>query len=307
MLEGTVRSELEQAAGKPGSVAAPLAGYTTLGCGGPAALLLEVDSGEGLAAVLAVAEDNAVPWFVLGRGSNLLVADSGWPGLVLKLSGSLKDLTINGSRIDCGAGATLARLAAAAAEAGLSGLEPLAQIPGTVGGGVAMNAGAYGAAIADLVATIEIALPSGTRTIAGDALDFSYRHCDLPAGAVVSRVTLALTAADPETVKGAMKDYRHQRGGSQPVGSRTCGSVFKNPPGGSAGELLDKAGCKGMRAGGAEISTVHANFIVNTGSAAAADVLQLMERCRLLVHERFGVVLEPEVRLLGDITLGPLP
>lgn len=307
MLEAAVRSELEQAAGKPGRVAAPLAGYTTLGCGGPAAFLLEVDSGEGLAAVLSVASGSAIPWFVLGRGSNLLVADSGWPGLVLKLAGPLKDFTISGNRIESGAGATLARLAAAAAEAGLSGLEPLAQIPGTLGGGVAMNAGAYGGTVADLVVAIEISLPGEMRTIAGDTLKFSYRHCELPAGAVVRRVTLALTAEDPETVKAAMKDYQHHRGGSQPIGSRTCGSVFKNPPGESAGELLDKAGCKGMRVGDAEISTVHANFIVNTGSATAADALELMERCRRLVHERFGVVLEPEVKLLGDISLEPLP
>lgn len=307
LLESTVRSELEQAAGKPGTVAAPLDRLTTLGCGGAAALMLEVDTGERLAALLSVAGRRALPWFVLGRGSNLLVADTGWDGLAIKLSGELKTFTIEDCRVTSGAGVTLAKLAVAAAEAGLSGLEPLAQIPGSVGGAVAMNAGAYGTAIGDYVTAVEIVRAGETRAVAGSELGFAYRECRLPPGTVVTRVMLDLEPRDPETVSAAMKEFQDRRGGSQPIGSRTCGSVFKNPPGESAGELLDRAGCKGMRVGGAEISTVHANFIVNTGGATAADVLALMDQCRRAVHDRFGVALEPEVKLLGEISLQPLP
>ncbi|RJQ47473.1 MAG: UDP-N-acetylmuramate dehydrogenase [Gaiellales bacterium] len=306
MFDSTVRSELEQAAGRTGSADEPLAPFTTLGCGGPAALLLEVDSAERLQVVLSVAARRRVPWFILGRGSNLLVADAGWPGLALRLAGELKSFSIDGNRIDSGGGATLARLAAAAAEAGLAGLEPLALIPGTAGGAVAMNAGAWSASMADVVAAVEVCLPSGRRVLPREELVFSYRRCDLPPDAVVCRVELELAAGDPGAIRAAMKDYQSRRGGAQPVGGRSCGSVFRNPPGASAGELLDRAGCRGMRAGGAEISTVHANFIINHGSATAADVLELMDRGRREVHERFGVVLEPEVKLLGDLSLEPL-
>lgn len=306
MLESTVRAELERAAGKPGRVDEPLAPYTTLGCGGAAALLLEVDSSERLAALLAAAGRRDVPWFIIGRGSNLLVADSGWPGLVVKLAGDFKSFSINGERIESGAAVNLSKLAATAAQAGLSGLETLAQIPGTLGGAVAMNAGAFGAAIADVVIAVEVAVPGATRVLSGTQLRFSYRDCELPADAVVSRVTLELAPSTAETVAAAMKGFQSRRRDSQPAGSRTCGSVFKNPPGASAGRLLDEAGCKGMRVGDAEISTVHANFIVNTGAATAADVLELMRQCRRRVFEKSGNLLEPEVRLLGDMPLEPL-
>lgn len=265
--------------------------------------MLEVDSASRLAEVLATAVAREIPWFVIGKGSNVLIADSGWPGLVIQLAGELKLFDIEAGRVDAGGGVTLSRLAAAAAEAGLTGLEPLALIPGTVGGAVAMNAGAYGSAIAHVVESVELCLPGELRQVPRDELSFSYRRCLLPADAIVSRVVLRLVTADPEGVRAAMNDFKSRRRRTQPAGGRTCGSVFRNPPDSSAGELLERAGCKGMRAGDAEISIVHANFIENKGAARAADVLKLMNECRRRVHESFGVILEPEVRLLGDIEL----
>lgn len=306
MLESTVRSKLEQAAGKPGIVDEPLARYTTLGCGGPAAFLVEVESPGTLAAVLDVARSESLPFFVLGRGSNLLVADDGWDGFVIRLGGELKSLTVNGTGIDAGAAVSLSKLAAAAASAGLSGLEPLALIPGSLGGAVAMNASAYGTAISDLLVLVELCLPGVVQVKSREEITFDYRGCRLPPGAVVSRVRLGLAATDEEDIRQAMKEFQLKRSNTQPVGSRSCGSVFKNPDEGKAAVMLDQAGCKGLQAGDAEVSTVHANFIINKGNATAADVVALMDQCRRLVFDQSGIILEPEVRFLGDLCLEPL-
>lgn len=305
MLESSVRSRLEQAAGRPGSEAEPLARYTTMGCGGPAAFMVEVGSADELAAVLAVVEAEALPWFVLGRGSNLLVADDGWDGIVIRLTGDFKDFSIEDLTVDAGAAVPLSRLAAAAAEAGLTGLEPLALIPGTVGGAVIMNAGAYGTAIADLVVTVEVCLPGEVRRLSRSEVPFSYRRCDLSGLTVVSRATLELAAGDPAAIRAEMKGFQERRSRRQPPG-KSCGSVFKNRPEAGAGELIERAGCKGLRAGDAEVSTVHANFIINKGNATAADIITLMNECRRRVLAQSGILLEPEVKLVGDIFLEPL-
>lgn len=308
MFDGEVLEEFEAAAGHAGTTGAGLERLTTIGCGGPAALLLEIDSPERLAAVLSVAAAHGIDWFVLGYGSNLLVADEGWDGLVIRLTGELKECEAqSGGRFECGAGASLSRAASVAANAGLSGLEPLAGIPGTVGGAIAMNAGAWGSEIGSLTARVLLCLPGGCQALESDSLRFSYRHCELPQGSVVTRVVLALEPADPEVIRETMAEYSRSRGDVQPSGERTFGSVFRNPVGGaSAGELLDRSGCKGLDHGGAAVSKVHANFIVNRGTATAADVIWLMDECRRRVHDSKGIVLEPEVRFLGDIGLAPL-
>jgi UDP-N-acetylmuramate dehydrogenase len=307
LLERTVRLRLEQVAGKPGTDEATLDSHTSMGCGGPVAFLVEAQDSARLAAILEIAADEEIPWFVLGRGTNLLVADEGWPGLVITLGGALKECAVTGTAIDCGGGALLPKAAAMAAEEGLAGLEPLSRIPGSIGGAIAMNAGAWGSSIGELVEQVELCLPGETRVLERDDIGFSYRSSGLPAGSIVSRARLLLSESDPETVRAVTRDFQQRRAGSQPVGARTCGSVFKNPPQQSAGAMLDAAGCKGMREGDAEVSTMHANFIINTGGAKAADVVSLMDRCRRLVYESEGVVLEPEVRFLGEITLEPLP
>lgn len=306
MLEEAACNELERAAGKPGVGSAAMASLTTVGCGGPAAFMIEADGPDRLAAILAAAGKYGIPWLAVGRGSNLLVADSGWEGLIIRLSGDLRSCGRRGDMIDAGGGALLPHVVSFAAEQGLSGIEALASIPGTIGGAVAMNAGAFGTSIGDVVSRVEICLPGETRLLPAESLEFGYRHTRLPPGAVVSRVTLALVPGDPAAIVEAVMKYRRRRDASQPRG-QTFGSVFKNPPGEtSAGGLLDQAGCKGMASGGAVVSDVHANFILNRGGASAADVLDLMDRCRQKVFKKFGVALEPEVRLLGDNNLKPL-
>ena len=308
--EAAAVADLEQAAGSAGTANASLGSLTAIGCGGPAAFLVEAASAGRLAAVLAAIERHSLPWMVVGLGSNLLVADAGWHGVVLRLTGELKDISVSGERLACGGGAPLPRAAATAQRAGLSGLEPLAGIPGTIGGAVAMNAGAFGASIGGLVESVELCLPGEVSTRSGDMLEFGYRGAALPAGSVVSRVILTLAPGAPPAIAGRMDELRARRERSQPSG-RSCGSVFKNPgpeAGGlSAGRLLDEAGCKGMAAGGAAVSEKHANFIINRGGARTADVVALMDRCRRRVFERSGIVLEPEVRLIGPVALEPLP
>ncbi|MHB9112826.1 MAG: UDP-N-acetylmuramate dehydrogenase [Thermoleophilia bacterium] len=308
MFDEKVLEEFEAAAGRGGTTGAGLDRLTTLGCGGPAALFMEIDSPEKLATVTAVAAAHEIDWFVLGYGSNLLVADDGWDGLVIRLTGELKECEVQSEgRLECGAGASLTRAASAAAAAGLSGLERLAGIPGTIGGAIAMNAGAWGTEISSLTVRVLVCLPGECRILEADSLKFSYRHCELPEGSVITRAVLALKAGDPEAVRETMAGYSRRRGEAQPAGERTCGSVFRNPAeGASAGELLDRSGCKGLQHGGAAVSQVHANFIVNRGGATAADIIWLMDECRRRVHDSDGIVLEPEVRFLGDIGLEPL-
>jgi UDP-N-acetylmuramate dehydrogenase len=308
LFDQKLLEEFEAAAGHEGTSGASLDRLTTLGCGGPAALLMETASPESLAAVLDVAAAHSVEWFILGYGSNLLVADTGWDGLVIRLTGDLKECKAEaGGRLECGAGASLTRAASIAATAGLSGLEPLAGIPGTIGGAIAMNAGAWGAEIGSLVAMVLICLPGECRELEADELKFSYRHCELPTGSVITRSVLTLEPGDPETIRESMAGYSRRRGDSQPAGERTCGSVFRNPPdGASAGELLDRSGCKNLEHGGAAVSQAHANFIINRGGATAADIVWLMDECRRRVLDNSGIVLEPEVRFLGDISLKPL-
>lgn len=305
MFDRKVLEEFEAAAGHVGTSGASLARLTALGCGGPAALLLEVDSPDMLAAVMAVASTRDIDWFVLGYGSNMLVADSGWDGLVIRLTGELKECSFQpGGRLECGAGASLTRVASVAAVAGLSGLEPLAGIPGTIGGAIAMNAGAWGTEMASLVVSVLVCLPGECRTLEADSLRFSYRHCELPEGSVITRALLALEPDDPEAIRETMAGFSRRRGEAQPTGERTCGSVFKNPSGEtSAGELLDRSGCKGLEHGGAIVSQAHANFMVNRGGAKAADFIWLMDECRRRVHDEAGIVLEPEVKFLGNISL----
>ncbi len=302
------RADLEHAAGKKPAAGVPFSGMTTIGCGGPAGLVIEADSTDGLAATLETATAHGLPWLVTGLGSNMLVADAGWPGLVIRLTGSLKSCRTRGNLLDAGGGASLPKAASVAAAAGLSGLEPLAGIPGTAGGAVAMNAGAFGASIGDFVSEVEICRAGKSFMSSPGPLDFGYRSATLPLDSVVSRVILALSRSSRNAVSARMRDFRGRREASQPVGKKTCGSVFKNPPGAkSAGMLLDQAGCKGMSRGAAQVSESHANFIVNNGGAAAADVMELINKCRRRVYDRFGISLELEVRLLGGLRPEPLP
>lgn len=300
MVDADQLTRIEEAAGKSGIRQAPMERLVSFGCGGPAALLIEADDAGQLAGIMGAAVAEGVPWFVVGRGSNLLVADSGFDGLVVILSGKLRECEVAGDTLVCGGGAALPRAASLAAEHGLSGLEPLAHIPGTVGGAVVINAGAFGAEIGPLVKTVHLCVPGSCRTLEQHALEFGYRSSNLGEGLVIAEVVLGLKKGDRASIVESMHQFQSQRQDAQPRGGKTFGSVFKNPPGGeSAGRMLDSVGCKGLRVGGAAVSREHANFIVNEGNATTADVIQLMDICRSKVTERFGVVLQPEVHLLG--------
>jgi UDP-N-acetylenolpyruvoylglucosamine reductase len=289
----------------------PLARLTTVRTGGPGDFYARPDSVERLVELLAWAEAARIPVGVVGSGSNLLIADAGFRGLVMKLDGGLATIEQDGLRLLCGGGARLPQAAARAARAGLSGLEFGVNIPGTVGGAVKMNANAYGGDLSRVLEWVEIATPSGSGRRDPSELGFAYRRSNLGPHEVVARAAFGLSDAEPEAVKATLAEMRAARRAAQPSGIKTFGSTFKNPDdpraeGRSAGVLLDEAGCRGLAVGGARFSEKHANFVENTGDATTADVIALMAEGRRRVRERLGVVLEPEVQFLGDVDASAL-
>ena len=284
----------------------PLARLTTIRTGGPAELFARVGSIEQLERIVAWAAESEVQVGVVGSGSNLLVADQGVRGLVIKLDRELSEIQLDGTHIKCGGGARLPAVSAAAARAGLSGIEFGVNIPGTVGGAVRMNANAYGGELARALEWVDVVSETGTERRRPEQLGFAYRRSSLTAGEVVARASFALHEAQSEEVKATLADMRRRRREAQPSGIKTFGSTFKNPDdpraeGRSAGQLLEAAGCRGLRVGGAGFSDKHANFVENTGEASTADVVGLMAEGRRRVRERFGIELEPEVQTLGEI------
>jgi UDP-N-acetylenolpyruvoylglucosamine reductase len=289
----------------------PLARLTTIRTGGQGDFFARPDSAEALTEILAWAAGGGVEVGVVGSGSNLLIADEGFRGLVMKLDGSLATIEREGERLLCGGGARLPQAAAFAARAGLSGLEFGVNIPGTVGGAVKMNANAYGGDLARVLEWVDVTTDSGTARRAPAELGFEYRKSNLAAGEIVARASFALSPAEPDSVKATLADMRSARRAAQPSGIKTFGSTFKNPDdqraeGRSAGVLLDEAGCRGLTVGGARFSEKHANFVENMGDATTADVIALMGEGRRRVRERFGVELEPEVQFLGEVDATPL-
>ena len=283
-----------------------LARLTTVRAGGPAEMFARAGSEERLVELLAYARGVGAEVGVVGSGSNLLVADDGFRGLVLKLDGDLARIERDGERLLCGAAVRLPSAAAKSAGWGLAGLEFGVNIPGTVGGAVRMNANAYGGELARTLDWVTVCTASGSERRTPDQLGFSYRHSNLRDDEVVARAQFSLAPADPETVKATLAEMRSNRREAQPSGIKTFGSTFKNPDderadGRSSGQLLDAAGCRGMRVGGAYISAKHANFVENDGTATTADILALMSAARRRVHDQTGVVLEPEVQVLGDV------
>ena len=284
----------------------PLARLTTIRAGGPADWFARAHSSERLAELLDWARTEAHEVGVVGSGSNLLVADDGFRGLVLKLDGDLATIVPDGANLLCGGGARLPQASAMAARLGLTGLEFGVNIPGTVGGAVKMNANAYGGDLSRVLDWVEVAAPGQVVRRTPDELGFAYRRSNLGPGEVVARASFALAPAEPEDVKRTLAEMRAQRRAAQPSGIKTFGSTFKNPDdpraeGRSAGQLLDAAGCRGLTVGGARFAEKHANFVENTGEATTADVVALMAEGRRRVRDRFGIELEPEVQLLGDV------
>jgi UDP-N-acetylenolpyruvoylglucosamine reductase len=282
----------------------PLARLTTIRTGGPAALFARPGTLPELERVLAWAREEGVQVGVVGSGSNLLIADTGVPGLVLKLDQELSAIELENTHIHCGGAARLPTVAARAAQAGLTGLEFGVSIPGTVGGAVRMNANAYGGELARVLEWVDIATGSGTSRRAPDDLGFAYRRSSLEPYEIVARASFKLERAPAGEVKATLADLRARRKAAQPTGVKTFGSTFKNPGsdgGRTAGQLLDEAGCRGLRVGGAGFSEKHANFVVNHGNASTADVIAVMAEGWRRVRDRFGVELEPEVQALGPV------
>jgi UDP-N-acetylmuramate dehydrogenase len=284
----------------------PLARLSTVRTGGSAELFSRPASEEQVSELLAWAQRSATRIWVVGSGSNLLIADQGVSGLVLKLEGQLAAIERSGERLLCGAAARLPAVAAQAARDGLSGIEFGVNIPGTVGGAVQMNANAYGGELARVLEWVRVATARGVDQRAPQELGFAYRSSNLAQGEIVTRACFALKPADPAAVRATLAQMRTRRHAAQPQGIRTFGSTFKNPDepgaqGASAGVLLDRAGCRGLAVGGARFSEKHANFIENAGSATTAEIVALMAEGRRRVLERFGVALEPEVQTLGDV------
>jgi UDP-N-acetylenolpyruvoylglucosamine reductase len=285
----------------------PLSRLTTVRAGGSADYFARPASDDEVVALLAWAEQDDLPVGVVGSGSNLLVSDEGFRGLVLKLANGLTRVERDGTRINAGGGARLPSAAARAAGWGLAGLEFGVNIPGTVGGAVRMNANAYGGELGRVLEVVIVCTAGGAETRRPDQLGLRYRGSDLGERDVVTGATFALTEANPAGVKATMGEMRRKRKEAQPSGIKTFGSTFMNPDdpraeGRSAGQLLDAAGCRGLAIGGARLSPKHANFVENTGRATTADILAVMAAARRKVRERFGVMLEPEVQILGEVS-----
>ena len=284
----------------------PLARLATVRTGGAAEFFARAGSVRELIELLAWARATRAPVSVVGSGSNLLIADQGVSGLVVKLDRELARIERDGQRLLCGGGARLPAVAARAARAGLSGIEFGVNIPGTVGGAVRMNANAYGGELAQVLEWVEIVSAAGVERREPHELGFGYRRSSLAAGEIVTGASFALELDDPAAVAATLADMRARRHEAQPQGIKTFGSTFKNPDdaraeGRSAGLLLAEAGCNGFAVGGARFAPKHANFIENTGAATTAEVLAVMAEGRRRVLERFGVELEPEVQTLGDV------
>lgn len=284
-----------------------LSRYTTLGTGGPARWFDTPESEEALVDRLAWADREGVAVAVVGLGSNLLVADDGFPGLVLKLAGDLAKAEAADGRLVAGGGATLAVCLHRARTAELGELEFACAIPGTVGGGVWMNAGAYGSDIAQVLDSALVAEAGGTRWLTPDELGLRYRSSGLRHGQVVARAEFRLEPRPADEIKATVAEMQARRKAAQPTNKRTFGSVFKNPDHElTAGRMLEACGLRGFRIGGAQISPKHANFIENADSARSADAIALVAEARRRAREQFGVVLHPEVQLLGALEVPPL-
>jgi UDP-N-acetylenolpyruvoylglucosamine reductase len=285
----------------------PLSRLTTVRAGGLADFFARPESEGEVIALLAWAQGEGLAVGVVGSGSNLLISDEGFRGLVMKLARGLTRVERDGLRLQCGGGARLPSAAARAAGWGLAGLEFGVNIPGTVGGAVRMNANAYGGELGRVLEEVTVCTAEGSEQRRPADLGFRYRGSNLSEREVVAGATFALSESNPADVKATMAEMRRKRKEAQPSGIKTFGSTFMNPDdprakGRSAGQLLAEAGCGGLQIGGARLSPKHANFVENTGGATTTDILAVMASARRSVHERFGVVLEPEVQILGEVS-----
>ena len=297
VAEGVMR-----AAGTRVRVGFPLAPVTSFRLGGPAALYVEVETDDDLTGAAEGIRRTGIPWTIVGKGSNLLVSDAGFRGLVLRLGKRFRWVAREGSTLRAGGAMPLPALAGAALSHGLSGLEFAVAIPATLGGAVRMNAGAHRGSMDRVLEWLDLfSMQDGERhRLRATDAGFSYRRSALPGGSIVVGATLVLRPGEPTEIRTEMEEARAWRRETQPLAEPNCGSVFKNPEGDHAARLVEAVGGKSLGVGGAHVSTKHANFIVAGPGATAADVLRLIELIQERVHDRFGVSLEREVQLVGD-------
>ena len=282
---------------------ASMARYTTFRVGGPADVLVNIANPEEISVALRAARHAGVPVTLIGNGSNLLVRDGGIRGLVMRIAGDCAGITRDGNTLHIQAGASLSAAAQFALNEGLAGLAEMAGIPGTIGGGVIMNAGAYGGELSQVVTRVDAVAVADGRPVVfeGPDLGFGYRHSAMmDAGVIVASVTMQLTPGDPDSIRTRMNELAQARRDKQPLNYPSAGSTFKRPQGMFAAKLIDDCGLRGLRIGDAQVSEKHAGFVVNLGSATASDVLALMDEIKRRVFEATGVTLEPEVRILGQ-------
>lgn len=280
----------------------PMKRLTTMRVGGKADCVVYAGNIEDIVRVVKACEEHGVPLTVVGRGSNLIVRDGGLRGVVLQLGKDFGEIRVEGKRITAQAGATLGALSRAALENGLEGLEFAEGIPGSVGGGVYMNAGAYGGEMAQVLVSVRVLKKDGAiEEMRIEELDMRYRHTKLmELGCVVLEAVFELKAGDKEEIAARMADFSQRRREKQPIQYPSSGSFFKRPEGYFAGKLIQDAGLKGATIGGAQISELHAGFMINIGGATAGDILSLMKKVQDEVRAQFGVQLEPEVRIIGE-------
>jgi UDP-N-acetylmuramate dehydrogenase len=279
----------------------PLSEITSFRIGGPADVLLYPEGLEDLQIVIALCREEGVPYLPLGNGTNLLASDRGVREPLINLSRGLGEIRRQGTKVMTGAGIGLPELLRFCARNGLSGLEPLAGIPGTVGGGIRMNAGSWGMEIGDRLSSLMVMdHTGGIRWLKHAEVKFDYRGIDLPADEILLQGEFTLHKGEDEEIMGKMKDFLSRRKETQPLFQPSAGSIFKNPPDAPAGKLIEEAGFKGMRRGDAMVSPLHANFIVNVGTARARDVLELITLIRERVYQESGTMLELEVQIIGE-------
>jgi UDP-N-acetylmuramate dehydrogenase len=302
-MDERLKQELGSLLSVPVQWDCPLRRYTSFGIGGPAAALVRVESVAELDRLYHFLEEKKLDWRIIGRGTNLLVRDEGFAGVAVILGDGFKKYDIQECddivSITAGAGCGLSRLATVCADNGYSGLEFATGIPGTLGGAVIMNAGAWGSSMADIVLSIDVMMSQGGKTYPREQLSFSYRKLDtIGKSWVVTGAGLRLTKKRRDDIQAVCRGYRERRKERQPSGYGNAGSIFKNPEGDSAGRLIEASGLKGLVVGDAQISTRHANFIVNRGKALAGDVLQLIAHIQEKVEKDSGILLDPEVHIL---------
>lgn len=280
----------------------PMSEYTSLKIGGNADVMAFPQDDGDLKDLLAFADAKGFPFYILGAGTNLLVRDGGIRGIVVNMTEGFKDISFQeDGKAVIGAGVKLSEAVAQMRDNGLSGLEFGVNIPGTIGGAVSMNAGAYGSEMKDVVEGIEVLGKKGQKGfIPKSELGFSYRRAEIPKGSIITRAHMRFEKKSVEEIKERIKEFRERRKASSPISFPNAGSIFKNPEGKVAGKLIEEAGLKGERVGGAQISEVHANYIVNTGGAKAKDVLALMALIRDRLYSSKGIVLEPEIKVIGE-------